>query len=117
MQNGLNKIFKSLKTGGKFIFNAPNYDRQKDYPKVHNLYQQDGLNAFVLETNDMKNGILRHRQYSLVWSDGGQPKFVTEENSFYMFTKKEFESVLKKAGFAKIDFDEQGKTLYCVATK
>lgn len=117
LETGFKKIFNSLKKGGKFIFNAPNYKGKKTYPSVYNIYRKGKLNAFVLETNKVNGRILKHKQYSIVWSDGRAPKFIADENSFYMFHKNEFESALKKSNFSKIDFSGSVKTLYCVAVK
>ncbi len=52
-------------------------------------------------------------------------KMISDSNEFYMYTKEEFESALKKVGFRSIKFLSSGlkaynkndKTLYCVATK
>ena len=117
LEEGLQKIFASLKNGGKFIFNAPNYHGEKKYPVVSNYYENERQRAFVLETNKLSGKILRHKQYSIIWADGKEPSFATDENLFYMFTKKEFEGALKKSGFSKIEFSGSAKTLYCAATK
>ena len=117
LKAGLEKIYDSLKANGKFIFNAPNYQGKRKYPAVYNYYKKGKQRALVLETNKMIGKILKHRQYSIVWEDGQEPNFVTDQNYFYMFTKKEFERALKKCGFLKVEFGGSAKTLYCVATK
>src|SRR3989338_3002360 len=48
LSSGFRKIFISLKDGGRFIFNAPNYQGEKTYPTVYNLYKKGGQRAFVL---------------------------------------------------------------------
>ena len=117
LEAGLKKIFASLKDGGKFIFNAPNYRGEKKYPVVSNYYENGRQRAFVLETNKLSGKVLRHKQYSIVWTDSKEPNFATDENLFYMFTKKEFGNALEKSGFSKTEFTGSAKTLYCVATK
>lgn len=117
LKNGLKKIRSSLKSGGKLIFNAPNYRGEKSYPTISNFYQKGGRKAFVVETNIIKSRLLKHEQYSIVWEDGKKPIFVTDRNTFYMFTEKEFERALKKSGFSKINFSSSDKTIYCVAIK
>lgn len=117
LESGMVRVFGSLKKGGNFIFNSPNYRGEKSYPVVYHHYQKDRQSAFVVETNKMKKRILRHKQYSIIWEDNKEPNFVTDENSFYMFTENEFAGLLKKAGFSKIKFSGSNKTLYCVATK
>lgn len=117
LEAGFKKIFASLKVNGKFIFNTPNYQGEKEYPTVSNYYKKDKQKAFVLETNKMSGKILKHKQYSIVWEDDKEPNFVTDENSFYMFTRNEFGHALKSCGFSKVEFSGSAKTLYCVATK
>ncbi len=117
LETSLEKIFASLKTSGKFIFNAPNYHGKRVYPTVTNYYENDAQKAFVVETNEMWGKLLKHKQYSIIWDDKKKPYFVTDENSFYMFTKREFERALRKCGFSKIEFNKPNKTLYCVAIK
>ena len=119
LQKGLKKIFRVLKPQGKFIFDAPNYRGQKSYPNVENMYQDGSLHAFVLEKNTLKGRLLRHQQFSVVWSDNlkKNPQFISEENSFYMYTKEDFEKVLRLVGFSKIVFKDSPKPLYCIATK
>lgn len=117
LEKGLKNVFSSIKTGGKFIFNAPNYKNEKTYPIAANYYKKGAQNAFVVETNKMQGKLLKHKQHSIVWETGKKPYFVTDENSFFMFSKKELENALRKCGFSKIVFKEFSKTLYCVATK
>lgn len=114
---GLKKIYTSLKQGGNFIFNAPNYRGETNYPTISNYYEKELHKAFIVETNIVKRRILKHTQHSIVWQNGDRPNFVTDENSFYMFTRKEFENALKTSKFSKIRFSGSDKTLYCVATK
>lgn len=117
LQTGFEKISNALKPGGKFIFNAPNYQGGKAYPAISGIYKKEKQSAFILETNKIKDRLLKHRQDSIIWEEGQKPNFVTDENIFYMFTEKEFESALKSSGFSKIKFSGSDKTLYCVATK
>jgi len=117
LEVGLKNIFIALKKGGKFIFNAPNYQGEKEYPIISNYYEKEGLKAFVLEMNSVNKKLLKHKQYSIVWDNNKKPSFINDENSFYMFTKKEFITVLNKCGFSKLEFNDLGKTLYCIATK
>lgn len=114
---GLNRIYSSLKQGGNFIFNTPKYQGEINYPTISNYYEKGAQKAFVVEANRMNNRLLKHNQYSIVWENSNEPNFVADENSFYMFTKKEFEHALKTSGFSKIKFGDSNKTLYCVATK
>lgn len=114
---GFKNIFASLKTGGKLIFNAPNYHGEKAYPIISNIYKGGKQNAFVLEINRVVGRVLKHKQYSIIWEEGKKPNFFSDDNYFYMFTKNEFERTLKKCGFSKIEFSGSDKTLYCVATK
>ncbi|OGZ96146.1 MAG: hypothetical protein A3I44_01880 [Candidatus Sungbacteria bacterium RIFCSPLOWO2_02_FULL_51_17] len=115
LTKGLLRVRAALKPGGALIFNAPNYHDEKAYPPVANIYDRGTRHAFVLETNMLSGRLLKHVQYSLVWEDGKKPEYVTDENSFYMFTKKEFNRALRHAGFFRILFSGSGKTLYCVA--
>jgi SAM-dependent methyltransferase len=117
LRRGFEKISNALKPGGKFIFNAPNYQGGKTYPAFSGIYKKGKQSAFILETNKTKGRLLKHQQYSIIWGEGQKPNFVTDENTFYMFTEKEFEGALKSAGFSKIKFSGSDKTLYCVATK
>lgn len=117
LEAGLKKVYNSLKQGGIFAFNAPNYRGETAYPTISNYYEKGLQRAFVVETNTIKRRMLKHKQYSVVWQNDKKPNFVTDENSFYMFTKKEFKDALKKSGFSKIRFSGSDKTLYCVATK
>src|SRR3989344_4337003 len=117
LSTGLKKIYTSLKKDGNFIFNAPNYQGKNNYPTVANHYENGAQKALVVETNKMSGRLLKHKQYSIVWENNGEPNFVTDENSFYMFTKEEFKRALKISGFSKIQFSNSAKTLYCVATK
>ncbi len=117
LTSGLKRINASLKRDGKFIFNAPNYQGQKNYKTTYHYYNKASQSAVVVETNTIERKTLRHTQYSIVWRNNNMPTFVNDENSFYIFTKKEFESSLKKSGFSKIRFSGSAKTLYGVATK
>src|SRR3989338_970190 len=117
LESGLKKIIVSLKIGGKFVFNAPNYRGEKTYPAVSNYYESGKEKSFVLETNKILGKILRHKQYSIIWGGGLKPNFVSDENFFYMFTKKEFGHALKNCGFSKVKVSGLAKTLYCTATK
>ncbi|MDO8507358.1 MAG: class I SAM-dependent methyltransferase [bacterium] len=126
LQNGLKKINRALKPGGKFIFNAPNFRKeQPDYPVVKNIYEYGDRYAFVLETNELDGRILKHAQDSIVWKDGGQPRYIKDSNDFYMYTKEEFDKSLEKAGFPERKilggdlrvYKEDSKTIYGVAKK
>jgi ubiquinone/menaquinone biosynthesis C-methylase UbiE len=117
LEAGLKKILASLKAGSKLIFNAPNYQGKKVYPVVASYYKKGVQVAFVVEVNKIQGRLMKHRQYSIVWEDKKEPRFITDENSFYLFTKKEFERALRICGFSKISFKGSAKTLYCVATK
>lgn len=117
LRKGLKKIRRALKDGGAFVFNAPNYKGQKEYPSASNLYKNTKCTAFVVETNALKNRLLRHEQYSLLWDYRTKPLFIRDENTFFLFTKKEFSRCLRDAGFSKIQFREAGKTLTCIAIK
>ncbi|MDD5290079.1 MAG: class I SAM-dependent methyltransferase [Patescibacteria group bacterium] len=114
---GLKKIFASLKTGGKFIFNAPNYQGEKKYPALINYYKKGEQQALVVETNKITGQILKHRQHSALWKTGQKSEFIIDENSFYLFTRKEFARALKKSGFSKIKLIKSAKTLYFIAIK
>lgn len=118
LENGLKKIYRALKPGGKLIFNAPNYRGETAYPIISNYYEKGEQKAFVLEMNNVSNNLLTHDQYSIVWQNSrNKPQFIIDQNSFYMFTKKEFELALKKSGFSKTIFSGNNKTLYCVSSK
>lgn len=117
LKTGFKNICDALKSGGRFIFNAPDYRGEKKYPTVSNFYQKGTQNAFVLEMNKMNRKILNHIQHSIIWENDKEPISVTDKNSFYMFTKKEFENALKNSGFSKMEWSGSKKTLYCVAIK
>lgn len=127
LKKGLTRIYKALKDCGVFIFNAPNYRGKKtDYPIVQNHYKERDINTFVLETNKLKGRLLSHRQDAIIWQGRlGNPIHISDTNSFYMFTRGEFEKSLLQSGFSKIKFYSSGlssckptdKTLNCVAKK
>lgn len=126
LEKGIKKVFSALKDTGSFIFNAPNFKiGTKKFKTVHTLYENTDLNVFVVETNTLKGRVLTHNQNTILWGSSINPKFVSDSNSFYMYTKEEFEHALIHAGFRKIRFFSSGlipyrkddKTLYCVATK
>lgn len=118
------KIAELLKPEGFLIFNAPNYQPEnQEYPTVENRYDLDNLHAFVLEQNYLHNKTITHLQKAIIWGD--KNLFISDKNSFYLFTKAEFEDALKKAGFNLIEFfgsnvkpyTDESKTLYCKAKK
>lgn len=126
LDNGLAGIYKGLTNGGKFIFNAPNFHSStKAYKSTHLAYQEKNITALVTETNTLHKRLLIHRQNALVWKNDEEPMFISDSNKFYMYTKEEFEYALKRAGFKHISFfsgrlktyNNNDKTLYCVATK
>jgi len=128
LRTGLVKIRRLLKTDGRFIFNAPNFKKEKDeFSVVENLYKaDDGINAFVLETNKISGRMLSHKQNSIVWGGGlNEPIHIFDENKFYIFTKTDFEKALKSAGFSVVNFystnlqpySSKDKTIYCLAEK
>ncbi len=126
LEKGLKSIRKIIKPGGAFVFNAPNFKTEKiDYPVIENNYESGGKRAFVLEINQIAGRRLLHRQDAIVWTKNKSPIHIVDTNSFYMFTKNEFESCLKKAGFSDIKFyssnlspyNLKDKTLYCAAKK
>lgn len=128
LRAGLAKIYRLLKTDGKFVFNAPNFRKaDNEFPVVENIYKtEDNLNAFVLETNKISRRTLSHKQNSIVW--GGrlnEPVCIFDENKFHTFIKADFEKALKSSGFSRINFyssnlqlySNKDKTIYCVAQK
>ncbi len=128
LERGLRKVFSALKDTGSFVFNAPNFRvGTKNFKTVHTLYEYKNLKAFVVETNVLKKRVLVHNQDTIVWNSivNSNPRFVSDSNSFYMYTKEEFERALVHAGFHDIRFfssklisyQKDDKTLYCVATK
>jgi ubiquinone/menaquinone biosynthesis C-methylase UbiE len=128
LQKQFQEIFNSLKKGGKFIFNAPNfYPQKKRYPIITSINELKGWKSFVVELNKLEDRLLIHKQYSLIWKKKNPLKitYLVDKNSFYMFTKNEFAKYLKEVGFINIKFYSSGlnvyknldKTLYCVAQK
>jgi len=127
LASGLKRIHNLLKEGGTFVFNSPNYNLDiKKYPDVENRYEENENQFFVLESNILKDRLLEHRQYTTIWGKDFQtPVQIRDANTFYMFTKNDFEKCLKIAGFNDISFyaagmktfDQSGKTIYGVAKK
>lgn len=126
LENGFKSIALLLNKGGKFIFNAPNFKiGTEEYKPTHGFYDMGNLTASTTESNVLKDRMLNHKQTALVWNEDIETKMISDSNAFYMYTKEEFESALKKVGFRSIKFLSSGlkaynkndKTLYCVATK
>jgi ubiquinone/menaquinone biosynthesis C-methylase UbiE len=113
----LNTFYNSLKEGGVFVFNTPQYQGAKQYPTVFHHYTEGKQEALVLETNKIRKRILQHTQHSIIWGGDRKPQFLTDTNAFYMFTKKELEHALYRVGFSKLVWSGSPKTLYCIAIK
>ena len=125
---GLKRIRKALKPGGRLIFNAPNYDpSQKEFPDRVYQVQEGNLGGIVLEWNTVEGAVLTHHHDCLVW-DETEPENIralNDTNIFQMYTADEFRIALVEAGFLKIQFyssglqpfNSQDKTLYVEATR
>jgi hypothetical protein len=126
LEKSFKRIAGLLNKEGKFIFNAPNFKMGiKKYNPVHGSYEINGLAVCTTESNILSGRVLNHKQTALVWNKNMESKMISDLNAFYMYTKNEFESALRRAGFRSIKFlssglkayNENDKTLYCIATK
>ncbi len=123
---GLKKIQEHLSDGGRLVFNAPNFNEDTKYEDRISEYTYGNYNVRVKEINNIEGRVLTHTQHCvLTKKDGSEIKKVYDLNKFGLFTKDEFESALREAGFNKIhflgkelkEFTSDSKTVYCVAIK
>lgn len=124
--NGLTAMHEHLNSGGRLVFNTPNFNGETDYGEKSLEYECEGYNVKVRELNLVEGKIITHTQHCvLMKKDCTDIKKVYDFNRFGLFTKNEFESALHEAGYSSIqffgkglsDFTQDSKTLYCVATK
>jgi phosphopantothenate---cysteine ligase (CTP) len=127
--NGLVEGFKAmhahLNDGGRLIFNAPNPVGANYGPKTQQ-YEYGDYNVKVVEMNAVEGTTLIHtQQCTLMKKDGSDIRKLYDLNRFGLFTKDEFESALKDAGFSSAsflgkgfkEFSPESRTIYCVASK
>jgi ubiquinone/menaquinone biosynthesis C-methylase UbiE len=123
---GLKNIYDHINPGGKLIFNAPNFDREMDYPDKEHEYDAQGYHVKVKEMNLVDGKTIIHTQNcTLLRKDGSDIKKLYDINRFGIFTKSEFEQALKAAGFNSVkilgkelrEYSPDSKTLYFVANK
>ncbi|MBI1968535.1 methyltransferase domain-containing protein [Candidatus Woesearchaeota archaeon] len=123
---GLKAMYDHLQEDGRLIFNAPNFTGAAEYGEKAFAYQYGDYTVNVNEMNLLEGRVMTHTQRcTLLKNDGSAFKKVYDLNRFGLFTKDEFESALREAGFSSITFLGKGleaytsesKTLYGVARK
>lgn len=125
LEKTFKKVNSSLKKDGCFVFNAPNFKiGDKEYKDVYSVFLNKDCDAIVVEKNKMSKNLLKHSQKAIIFSNN-KNLTVADTNSFYMYSREEFEQTLKRVGFKDIKFlssglnkyIKEGRTLYCVAKK
>ncbi|MFH1173612.1 MAG: phosphopantothenoylcysteine decarboxylase [archaeon] len=108
-----NALYKQLNDNGVLIFNAPNYYPRKVYPERTHTYESDGYQITITEMNYVRGRTLTHTQRCTLLGKTDVQKFY-DCNRFGLFTKDEFVSALRGAGFS-VAIDETSKSLLFVA--
>ncbi len=123
---GLKQVHSHLNSGGRLIFNAPNYTGNETYGDKDSEYDSGGFHVKVKEMNLVQGRKLIHTQHCVLMKpDGSGIRKAYDMNIFGLFTKQEFESALREAGFSSVEFFGRGltkyepssKTLYAIARK
>jgi len=120
---------KLLRSGGKLVFNAPNYNpnRFTSPQRGPDWIKRGTTNAIVWETNSIdESHVLTHHQQAIIWDDNnrGDVRYYHDVNTFEMYTKDQFERVLNEAGFAEVEFlsssgkpyDPEDPVIYVIAS-
>ena len=124
--SGLREIYMHLDSGGKLIFNAPNFREDSCYDDKYLEYDVEKYHVKIREMNLIEGRTITHTQHCILMkNDGTDIKKLYDLNKFGLFTKEEFERALQQTGFTSVKFfgkdlrgyKPESKTLYCIAKK
>ncbi|OGF27830.1 hypothetical protein A2331_07030 [Candidatus Falkowbacteria bacterium RIFOXYB2_FULL_34_18] len=121
----LKNVYRHLRSGGKFIFNAPSYIESQRFSTTREYdYEEQGYDVRIFENNSMAGRILTHTQNCILISEKGIKKYY-DLNRFGMFTKNEFEKAIKEAGFSSheffgkglLEYNQKSNSIYAICIK
>jgi phosphopantothenate-cysteine ligase len=112
---GLMNIKDHLNINGKLIFNAPNYNGEKEYSTKELDYEYEGYKVNLREMNVVDGSTIIHTQFAILLDINGEMHRVYDINRFGLFRREDFENALKEVGYKTVDFTLKNKSLYCVA--